>query len=171
MDSARESWALLVTGRLVNTLLVNQITKENILKGIWLQRKKKTLGRDKDVWENIRSLFMSTCSTTNAEISTEKNPSVSVTVPGLRASSPLRVGSERANEGRSPPPLALASPSREALAWLLATPLKELAQSLTVLSLNKQTHSLCFHYSYITIVCVFTIANSRDRQKTVTIQN
>ena len=40
---------------------------------------------------------MSTCSTTNAEISTEKNSSVSVTVPGLRASSPLRVGSERAN--------------------------------------------------------------------------
>ena len=56
MDSARESWALLVTDRLVNTLLVNQITKENIRKGIWLQRKKKKVGRYHDVGENNKNL-------------------------------------------------------------------------------------------------------------------
>lgn len=57
MDSARESWALLVTGRLVNTLLVNQITKENIRKGIWLQRKKKTLGAAKPSTSRTRVHF------------------------------------------------------------------------------------------------------------------
>ena len=147
MDSARESWALLVTGLLVNTLLVNQITKENIRKGIRLQSQKKTVDRDNDVGENNRNLQHNKSQNINLQ-----SFSVSLMVPSLRASSPLRVESEasrertreRASELRSPQLLALASPC-EALAWLLATPWKELAQSLTLPSLNKQTHSLCFH--------------------------
>lgn len=73
MDSARESWALLVTGRLVNTLLVNQITKENIRKGIWLQRKKKKVGRYNDVGENNKNLQHNKCQNINL-----KSPSVCV---------------------------------------------------------------------------------------------
>ena len=41
VDSEPVAWVLLVTGLLVNTLFVNQITMENIRTGIWLENKQK----------------------------------------------------------------------------------------------------------------------------------
>lgn len=93
MDSARESWALLVTGLLVNTLFVNQITKQNIRKGIRLQSQKKTVDRDNDVGENNRNLQHNKSQNINLQ-----SFSVSLTVPSLWASSPLRVDSEASRE-------------------------------------------------------------------------